>query len=51
MDEIQNISREINYNKLIYYYNSGYFKTTINFMKFKGPFNTFKEKRDGDKTL
>ena len=33
MDEIQNISRE------------------INFMKFKGPFNTFKQKRDGDKTL
>ena len=23
----------------------------INFIKFKGPFNTFKEIRDGDKTL
>ena len=50
MDEIRKISAEINCNKLIYY-----FKTPgivpINFIKFKGPFNTFKEIRDGDKTL
>ena len=50
MDEIRKISGEINCNKLIYH-----FKTPgivpINFIKFKGPFNTFKERIDGDKTL
>ena len=51
VDEISKISGEINYNKLIYYYNSGYFTTPICFKKFKGSFNTFKEIRDGDKAL
>ena len=51
MDEISKISGEINYNKLIFYYNSGYFTTPICLKKFKGSFNTFKEVRDGDKAL
>ena len=51
MDEISKISGEINYNKLFFYYNSGYFTTPICLKKFKGSFNTFKEVRDGDKAL
>ena len=50
VDEIWKISREINYNKLIYYFTTPGI-VPINFIKFKGAFNTFKEIRDGDKTL
>ena len=50
MDEIQKISREINYNKLIYHFTTPDI-AQINFIKFKGPFSTFKEIRDSDKTL
>ena len=50
MDEIQKISREINYNKLIYHFTTPGI-AQINFIKFKGPFSTFKEIRDSDKTL
>ena len=43
--EVQETSKEIDYNNLIYY-----FKTKgsgkINFIKFKGPFGLFKEARD-----
>ena len=38
LDEIQELSREIDYKK-------------INFIKFKGPFNLFKKIRDGDVSL
>ena len=48
--EIRKISREINYNKLIYYFTTLGI-VPINFIKFKGAFNTFKEIRDGGKTL
>ena len=50
VDEIQNISGEINYNKLVYYFTTLGI-ASINFVKFKGPFNAFKEIRDDDKTL
>ena len=50
VDEIQKRSGEINYNKLIYHLTTPGI-APINFIKFKGPFNTFKEIRDGDKTL
>ena len=50
MDEIRKVSREINYNKLIYHFTTPGI-APINFIKFKGPFNTFKEIRDSDKTL
>ena len=50
MDEIQKVSREINYNKLIYHFTTPGI-APINFINFKVPLNTFKEIRDGDKTL
>ena len=50
VDEIPKIRGQINYNKLIYYFTTPDI-APINFIKFKGPFNTFKEIRDGDKTL
>ena len=50
MDELRKISGEINYNKIIYHFTTPGI-APINFIKFKGPFNTFKEIRDGDKTL
>ena len=50
VDEIRKRSGEINYNKLIYRFTTPGI-VPINFIKFKGPFNTFKEIRDSDKTL
>ena len=50
MDELRKISGEINYNKIIYHFTTPGI-APINFIKFKGPFNTFKEIRDGNKTL
>ena len=44
------ISRDINYKNLFYYFTIPGI-SPINFIKFTGPFNTFKEIRDGDKTL
>ena len=44
------ISRDINYKNLFYYFTILGI-SPINFIKFTGPFNTFKEIRDGDKTL
>ena len=50
LDEIQEISKQIEYNNLTYP-----FKTkgisSIHFIKYKGPFNIFKEIRDGNKAL
>ena len=45
LDEIQELSREIDYKILNYNYGS------INFIKFKGPFSLFKKIRDGDISL
>ena len=50
MNEIRKISGEINYNKLIYHFTTPGI-VPINFIKFKGPFNTFKEIRNGDQTI
>ena len=48
--DIQKVSREIAYNKLIYY-----FKTPgislINFIKFRDPLHIYNEKKNGDKTI
>ena len=45
VDEIQKISEETDYNKLIYH-----FKTPgIAPINFRGPFSIFKEIRDGDR--
>ena len=49
-DEIQKISKEIDYKKLVYYFKTPR-DTPINCIKFKGPFTIFKEARGGDKTL
>ena len=49
-DDIQEIAKEIDYNKLIYYF-KGPSIATINFFKHKGPFHILKEIRDRDKTL
>ena len=50
VDDIQKVSREIAYNKLIYY-----FKTPgislINFIKFRDPLHIYNEKKNGDKTI
>ena len=43
MDEIQNISREINYNNLTYYFKDPGI-SPINFSKYRGPFSFFKKK-------
>ena len=50
MDEIREIKKKIDYNNLTYHFKT---KTIspINCNKSKGPFNTFKEIRDGNKTL
>ena len=50
MGEIQKISWEINYNKLIYYFTTPAI-APIDFIKHRGPFHIFKEIRDEDKTL
>ena len=49
-DERREIAKKIDHKKLIYYF-KGLHITPINFIKHKGPFNFFKEIRDGDKTL
>ena len=49
VDDIQKISGEIDYNKLIYNFKTPVI-TLINFIKFKGSFSIFKEIRDSDKT-
>ena len=50
MTDIQKISREFDYEKLIYY-----FKTpgvsTIHFMRFRGPLHIYNEIKNGDKTI
>ena len=44
------MAKEIDYNKVIYYFKGPHI-APINSIKHKGPFNVFKEIRDGDKTL
>ena len=50
VDEIPKIKGETNYNKSIYYFTTPGIAQK-SFIKLKGPFNTFKGIRDGDKTL
>ena len=49
-DEIREIAKEIDYNKLIFYFKVPYI-AVINFINDKVPFHISKEIRDGDKTL
>ena len=49
-DEIREIAKEIDYNKLFFYFEGPHI-AVINFMKDKVPFHISKEIRDGHKTL
>ena len=49
LNETQEISKEIDYNNLIYFKTKG--SGQIDFIKFKGPFGLFREIRDGDISL
>ena len=46
MDEILEMSREINYNKLVYNFTS-----SISFTKFGGPMYIYNQLKNGDTTL
>ena len=50
LNEIQELSREIDYKNLNYNFTTKA-SGSINFIKFKGPFNLFKKIRDGDISL
>ena len=50
LDEIQELSREIDYKNLNYNFTTKA-SGSINFIKFKGPFSLFKKIRDGDISL
>ena len=50
LDEIQELSREIDYKNLNYNFTTKA-SGSINFIKFKGPFSLFRKIRDGDISL
>ena len=50
LDQIQELSREIDYKNLNYNFTTNT-SGSINFIKFKGPFSIFKKIRDGDISL
>ena len=50
LDEIQELSREIDYKNLNYNFTTKA-SGSINFIKFKGPFSLFKKTRDRDISL
>ena len=50
LDEIQELSKEIDYKNLNYNFTSKA-NGSMNFIKFKGPFGLFKKLRDGDISL
>ena len=50
LDEIQELSREIDYKNLDYNFRTKA-SGSINFIKFKGPFSLFRKIRDGDISL
>ena len=50
LDEIQELSREIDYKNLNHNFTTKA-SVSINFIKFKGPFSLFKKIRDGDISL
>ena len=50
LDEIQELSREIDYKNLNYHFTTKA-SGSINFIKFEGPFSFFKKIRDGDISL
>ena len=50
MTDIQKISREFDYDKLIYYSKTPGV-STIHFMKFRGPLHIYNEIKNGDKTI
>ena len=49
MDEILEMSREINYNNLVYNLNGP--TSSISFTKFGGPMYTYNQLKNGDTTL
>ena len=50
MTDIQKISREFDYEKLIYYFKSPGV-STIHFMRFRSPLDIYNETENGDKTI
>ena len=50
MNEIQEISNEIDYNNLIYYFKTRG-SSKVSFVKFQGPFGLSREIRDSDISL
>ena len=48
MDEILKMSREINFNNLIYHFNG--LSPSISFTKFEGPMHTYDQLKNGNKT-
>ena len=49
MDEILEISRELNFNNLIYHFKGQ--SSSISFTEFGGPMYTYNQLKNGDKTL
>ena len=49
MDEIIEMSREINFNNVIYHFKSS--SSSIRFTEFGGPMYTYNQLKNGDKTL
>ena len=49
MDEIIEMSREINFNNVIYHFKSS--SPSIRFTEFGGPMYTYNQLKNGDKTL
>ena len=49
MDEIIEMSREINFNNVIYHFKSS--SPSIRFTEFEGPMYTYNQLKNGDKTL
>ena len=49
MDEILEMSREINYSNLVYNFKGP--TTPITFTRFRGPMHTYNQLKNGDTTL
>ena len=50
MDEVEKISKQIDFSNLTYYFKSLNI-TPINFIRFRGPLHTFKEVKSGSISL
>ena len=49
MDEILEISRELNFNNLVYHFKGQ--SSSISFIEFGGPMYTYNQLKNGDKAL